>query len=120
MADITGALHHEFGGKTYCLRMTMRGIAKMQALHGNDLGGLLRESEEGAPAGVPPLAPALDLISIALQRGENMAQEEADVLADDMMTAERALSSRVLAAAFPDVKATPGNGKALAAKRGTR
>ncbi|MCL4065343.1 hypothetical protein M3484_01970 [Pseudomonas sp. GX19020] len=122
MADVTGALHHDFRGKSYTLRMTMRGLAQMQEKHGNDLGGLL--SEGGDKSAVPPLAPALDLISIALQRGEGLDAEEADNLADEMMTADRNLGGRVLAAAFPDVKAAqeaaPGNARTPATKRKPR
>ena len=120
MADATGALHHEFNGKTYTLRLTMRGLAVLQDMHGSDLGGLL---SDGGSA-MPMLAPALDLISVALQRGEGIAKEEADDLADEMMTADRNLTQRIMAAAFPDVAATVpgagGNAKAPAVKRKAR
>ena len=120
MADVTGALHHEFQGKSYTLRITMRGLAQLQDMHGADLGGLL----SGGGGAIPFLAPSLDLISVALQRGEGMDKAEADDLADEMFTADRNFAQRVLAAAFPDVVAAApgatGNARAPAAKRQTR
>ena len=118
MADVTGALHHEFNGKSYTLRITMRGLAHLQGLHGNDLGGLLSDGGSAIPA----LAPSLDLISVALQRGEGLDQQGADDMADEMFTADRTLAGKVLAAAFPDAVASAGeapaagNGKPRAAK----
>ena len=120
MADVTGALHHEFQGKSYTMRITMRGLAHLQGLHGNDLGGLL----SAGGSDIPALRPSLDLVSVALQRGEGIDQPEADDLADEMFTADRTLAGRVLAAAFPDAVAEEapagGNAKAPAAKRKTR
>lgn len=105
MADVTGALHHEFAGKTYTLRLTMAGIAALQDKHGNDLGGLLT----GGTQGIPPFALLIDIVIEALVKGEKMQRDEAEELADDLLTADQTLAVRILNASFPDVS---GNAKA--------
>ncbi|RDW14433.1 hypothetical protein [Paracoccus thiocyanatus] len=97
MADVTGALHHEFGGKCYELRMTFGVLAKLQARHGSDLKGLLSGSVEKIPA----FDVMLDGVAGALVKG-GVPEEAAADLADDMLTADPELFARLLSAAFPD------------------
>lgn len=112
MADVTGAIHHEFGGKTYELRLTMRVIAALQDLHGNDLGGWLSADEQGAK----PFRVMLDGIQMVLDRG---GYDGGTDLADEMLTASPDLFARLLAGAFPVASgAQQGNGQPAARKRG--
>lgn len=104
MADVTGALHHDFGGRGYTLRLTLGGIAKLQGRYGNDLGGLLTGIE-----GTPPFGIMIDMVAAALEKGERMPAAEAADLADDMLTADKGLVERLMKAAFPE---TAGNGAA--------
>ncbi|RJE81279.1 hypothetical protein [Paracoccus sp. JM45] len=120
MADVTGTLHHKFGDKTYALRLTMAGLARLQGRHGLDLGGLLSgkfDSADGgnAPALIPPFAIMIDVVAVALEKGERMSAEDAADLADDMLTQDRGLCGAVMQAAFP-TPATSGNGKASKVK----
>lgn len=98
MADATGALHYEFGGKAYTLRLTFGGIAQLQARHGNDLAGLLT----GNTGPIPPFAVMIDMVAVALQKGMKMPAEEAGDLADDMLTDDKGMFERLMRAAFPD------------------
>lgn len=114
MADVTGALHHEFGDTTYCLRLTLGGIAKLQGKHGNDIGGLLSgkfDAPEGEPAPIPPFDIMIEMIAAALVKGEKLPEDQALDLADDMLTEDQALAGRLMEAAFPAM-AKPGNGQA--------
>jgi hypothetical protein len=111
MTDPTGAVEVEFGGKSYSLRLTMRGIARLQAKHGRNLAGLL----DGTAGDVPDMGAVLDLVSEALQKGEGIAAAEADELADELATANPMIIGLIVTAAFPDPE---GNGKTKGAKRG--
>lgn len=121
MADVTGALHHEFAGRTYCLRITMLGLAALQDQYGDDIGGLLSgkfdPSEDGKPAPIPPFRIMVDLVKVALIKGEKMTDDEALELADDMATDQRDLGVLALRAAFPP-PAAAGNGPARKRKAG--
>ena len=92
----------------------MGGLAKLQGLHGNDLGGLLTGKFEAAGE-IPPFAIMLDVVRVALAKGEKMGDAEAEDLADDMLTQDRTLCGAVMQAAFP-TSDKPGNGKAPKAK----
>lgn len=111
MADPTGTVEVEFGGETYCLRLTMRGIARLQAKHGRNLAGML----DGSAGAIPDMEAVLDLVSEALQKGQDMKPAEADDLADEMATADPLLVGRIIAAAFPDPE---GNAKPKRAAKG--
>ena len=110
MADVTGALHHEYGGRSYTLRLSLGGIAKLQGKYGNDLCGLLTGEAEG----VPPFAVMIDMVAASLEKGEGMPADEAIEVADDLLTADQGLVQRVLNAAFP---AAAGNAKAPKASK---
>lgn len=105
MADATGTIRETFGGETYELRLTMRGIAALQAEFGKNIAGLLDDTAEG----FPDFAPLLALVSTALQKGSGMTKEAADDLSDEMLTADPQLVGRVIHAAFPEQAV--GNGK---------
>jgi hypothetical protein len=100
MADITGTVHADHGGKRYALRLTMRGLAELQAEFGQDLGGITTHGE-GA---FPNMAPILRLVELSLRKGQpDMSPETAADLADEMLTADIAIVQRILTAAFPSV-----------------
>ena len=105
MADATGALHHEFNGKTYRLRLTWGVLGALQGKHGDDFLHRL-EAEEGK---LPPFGLMIDIAAKALVKGEGISEVEALNLADDFLTSDPELVARLLAAAFPDVG---GNGGA--------
>lgn len=110
MADVTGALHHSFGGREYTLRLTFGVLAKLQAKHGDDLKGLLT----GEVVKAPPFDVMLDAVGGALIKG-GAAADSADDLADDMLTADPELFQRLLGTAFPDAV---GNGKKAGKPKG--
>jgi hypothetical protein len=100
MIDPTGAVEIQFGGKTYAMRLTMRGIARLQAKHGRTLAGLL----DGTQGDFPDMGVVLDLVSEALQRGEGLDAAAADDLADEIATADASVVGRIMASAFPDAE----------------
>jgi hypothetical protein len=110
MADVTGALHHEFGGKTYTLRATMGVLAKLQARHGGDF---MSKFDQESIRKNPPLALMIDVVTLSLIKGMGMPEGEAADLADDMLTGSPDLAVILLASAFPDAKANVGNGQAV-------
>ncbi|WP_294932422.1 hypothetical protein [uncultured Paracoccus sp.] len=119
MADATGALHHEFDGHNYSLRLTLGGIAKLQGRHGDDLGGLLSgkyDSDEGKGQKIPPFGIMIDIVAESLVKGENLPEEDARDLADDMLSADLGLFQQVLASAFPDLRKGTGQGNRKAPK----
>lgn len=111
MADITGVLHQSYGIKTYALRLTPSGIARLQADHGNDLGGVL----SGEAGKFPPFGVLLGIVTEALKKGEGLGEDEALALADELMAEDIELASRVLAASFPSAG---GNGKRTGKPKG--
>lgn len=108
MADVTGVCREEFGGEVYRLRLTMLGLAALQDAHGPSIAGLL----DGSAGKTPSFRALVDVVSQALQKGENMPKDQAVELADAMVTADTDVVVRVLAAAFPEASAgASGNGK---------
>lgn len=103
MTDPTGVMEVEFGGKAYSLRLTMRGIARLQVKHGRNLAGML----DGTAGSFPDMGAVLDIVSEALQKGSGLEAEKADDLADELATADPMIVGRIVSAAFPD--ATEGN-----------
>lgn len=110
MADVTGALHHEFGGKTYTLRLTMSVLATLQGRYGDDF---LSKFNAAELAKKPPFALMVDMVTLSLVKGMKMPEAQAADLADDMITARNDLAASLLAAAFPDTGAAVGNGQAV-------
>lgn len=116
MADVTGALHYEFGGRRYCMRLTLGGIASLQGRYGNDLAGMLSgeyDVKAGQQPQIPPFEVMISILAVALGKGEGMDVEEATILADDMLTADQTVLQRVLAATFPEA-VRAGKGRAVA------
>lgn len=109
MKNPTGALEYAFDGETYEMRLTMRGLARLQAKHGRTLAGVL----DGSAGDIPDMAVVLDIVSEALQR-TGMDAKKADDLADEIATADPEVIGAIMATAFPD---TEGNAKPKA-KRG--
>ena len=110
MIDPTGAVEVEFAGETYSLRLTMRGIARLQAKHGRGLAGML----DGTAGDVPDMAAVLDLVSEALQKGQSIKAAEADELADELATADPGIVGKILAGAF---NGSEGNAKTKGAAK---
>lgn len=100
MAELTGTIHEEIGGVSYTLRLTMRGIAALQAKYGKTISGLL----DGTTGDIPDFATLLELVSIALQTGESLEAAVADEVADNLLTRDAEIVGRIVAAAFPDQK----------------
>lgn len=98
MADVTGTLHHDFGGKNYRLRLTWGVLADLQGEHGEDFLSRL-DAGEGK---LPPFGLMIDIVAKALAKGEGMTAVEADGIADDMLTSDPELVSRLIQAAFPE------------------
>lgn len=97
MKNPTGSFEYEFDGETYELRLTMRGLARLQAKHGRTLGGTL----DGTVGDIPDMNIVLDIVSEALQRG-GMDAKKADDLADEIATADPSIVGEIMATAFPD------------------
>lgn len=105
MADVTGALREDFGGKTYEFKLTARVIAKLQAVHGNNVAGLL----DGTAGAIPNFGAVLDLVALSLQMGSKLSDDEAEEIADAMLMQDTEIVGRIIRAAFPDVEdAKPG------------
>ena len=100
MSDITGTIHEVYDGKSYDLRLTMRGIATLQSEYGNNVAGLL----DGSAGDLPDFNALLSLVSIAIQKGSGMDAGAADDLADDLLTKDPEIVGRIISAAFPDEK----------------
>jgi len=100
MSDITGTIHEVYDGKSYDLRLTMRGIATLQSEYGANVAGLL----DGSAGDLPDFNALLSLVSIAIQKGSDMEPVAADELADDLLTKDPEIVSRIISAAFPDQK----------------
>ena len=116
MADITGTLCVQHGGRTYALRLTMRSIATLQGEFGNDLGGLL--TGKGT---VPDVSLCLRVVELALCGGtpgtvDTIGDIPVPALADELLTADFGIFERLMGAAFPDqvAGAKPGNAKRAA------
>uniref|UniRef100_UPI0040482988 hypothetical protein n=1 Tax=Yoonia sp. TaxID=2212373 RepID=UPI0040482988 len=100
MVDPTGTIHEDFQGKSYDLRLTTRGIATLQDKYGNNVAGLL----DGTAGDLPKFGALLDLVSVSLQKGSKISVEEADEIADEMLTHDTEIVGRIISAAFPEEK----------------
>ncbi|RNF35389.1 hypothetical protein [Paracoccus methylarcula] len=110
MADITGALHITHDGRELTLRLSMAGLGRLQNQHGPSIGGLLDENrgeDQLLNFGI-----LVDAVSIALQKGMRMDSEEADDLADDLVSADQGIVARLLEAAFPEPQVAEKTGAA--------
>lgn len=99
MADITGALHITHDGRELTLRLSMAGLGRLQDRHGPSIGGLL--DEDRTEDQLLNFGILIDAVSIALQKGMRMDADEADDLADDLVSADQEIVARLLEAAFP-------------------
>ena len=105
-ANPSGKLTVAHGGRDYALRLTWAGMADLQDRHPEAIGAMLSGRDV-----VPSLRFALDAVSAAIQKGEGLGRPEADEIADEMLTADPTVMTRLLAAAFPP---GPEPGKAQA------
>lgn len=101
MADVTGALRRTVGGKTYAMRLTPLGIAALQDLYGNDFLAQIEKTQ-----GLPNLRLFVDIVTEALIKGEAMAREDAQPLADDLVAGDLSLPLEIIQAAFPAPEGT--------------
>lgn len=106
MSNPTGKLTVTHGGQDYALRLTWAGMADLQDRHPEVVGAMISGREV-----VPSMRFALDAVSAAIQKGQGMAAAEADALADEILTDDPTVVSRLLTAAFPAGDAA-GNAKA--------
>ncbi|SOC11454.1 hypothetical protein SAMN05877809_105290 [Rhodobacter sp. JA431] len=110
MADVTGTCRHQFGGKSYSLRLTWGVMAKLQAEYGEDFLDRLEIKGNAIP-----FALMIAIIGESLIKGEKMGKDEAYDLADDFVSSDPELIGRVVKAAFPDAEVSVGNGGEAAA-----
>lgn len=106
MAAFTGELNVAHNGRDLTLRLTLAGLARLQDKYGPDIAGLLdenRSDEEILPFGI-----MLDVISVSLQKGMRMPEDEAEELADDILSADPDVLGRLLSAAFPSAATKTG------------
>lgn len=111
MADVTGTHYHEHAGTRYAFRLTMRGLATLQAEFGRDIAGILSGGN-----GIPDFAAILRIVEVALERGTpSLSPDQVKELAEDMANGD--LVGAIVKAAFPDAQEDQGgNGKAGKAK----
>lgn len=108
MINPMGSIEVEHGGKPYTLRLTMRGIGRLQNKHGRNVAGLF----DGTEGGFPDMNAVLDLVSEALQRGHGLDADKADDLADEIATADPMIVGKITKAAFPDAGGNEAKKKA--------
>lgn len=101
MADVTGTLRRDLGGKTYAMRLTPLGIAALQDRYGNDFLAQIEKTQ-----GLPNLRLFVDIVAEALIKGEGMTREEAHPLADDLVAGDLSLPLEIIQAAFPAAEGT--------------
>lgn len=109
MADITGTVRARHDGRDYEMRLTMRGLAVLQDKHGDNIAGLL----DGSAGSTPRFGALIDMVSLALQKGSGMGSNEADELADELLTADVGIIEKIITATFPNatVEGVRGNGR---------
>lgn len=107
MAKILGEVDVTVGGKEYCLRLTMRGIATLQDEFGQGLEPILNIK----PGELPHFGVCLRVVELALKRHHPDATADD---ADDILTQDMAIFGKVIEAAFPvaEEQAKPGKKKA--------
>ncbi|SDW78332.1 hypothetical protein [Roseicitreum antarcticum] len=114
MADITGTIRAVHGGSTYDLRCTMGVLAKLQGIHGPSVGGLL----DGSAGDLPEFQPMIDMVSLSLQKASGLPADQADEIADDLITEDQGIVERLLTAAFPEAASeAPASGNRKRPKR---
>lgn len=104
-AQITGEVTATHDGSEYTLLLGLRGIAKLQEEYGADLAPL---SKMGDGDSMPDMNVLLRVVDIALSRYHPDAGED---VAEGLLMADMNLPGKLLAAAFPTVGQTGGNGR---------
>jgi hypothetical protein len=94
MAKMLGEVDVSVGGKEYCLRLTMRGIATLQDEFGQGLEPILNIK----PGELPHFGVCLRVVELALKRHHPDATADD---ADDILTQDMAIFGKVIEAAFP-------------------
>lgn len=109
MAKALGEIDFDLDGETYCLRLTMRGIATLQDEYGQDLAPIL----DLKPNQLPHFGVCLRVVELALAKHHPDAGAET---ADDILSDDMGIFGRIIAAAFPtpEPEAKPGKKKAAA------
>jgi hypothetical protein len=106
MADVTGTHWHEHAGTRYAFRLTMRGMAQLQAEFGRDIAGILSAKSDE----IPDFAAILRIVEVALAKGNpSLDAEKVKALAEDLATPD--LVGAIVQAAFPDAGDSAGNGR---------
>jgi hypothetical protein len=108
MAKMLGEVDVTVGGKEYCLRLTMRGIAALQDEYGQGLEPILN-----IKAGeLPHFGVCLRVVELALKRHHPEATADD---ADDILTQDMTIFGKVIEAAFPVPEEDDAPGKKKAA-----
>lgn len=108
MAKMLGEVNVSVGGESYCLRLTMRGIAALQDEYGQNLEPILgiKEGE------LPHFGVCLRVVELALHRHHPDAGPE---VADDILTQDMGIFGELMQAAFPQADAQAVEGKKIRA-----
>ena len=104
MAKMLGEVNVSVGSETYCLRLTMRGIATLQDEYGQNLEPILGLKEDQ----LPHFGVCLRVVELALQRYHPDAGPE---VADDILTQDMGIFGQLMEAAFPQAEAQAVEGK---------
>lgn len=97
MAKMLGEVNVSVGGESYCLRLTMRGIATLQDEYGQNLEPILALKK----GELPHFGVCLRVVELALQRYHPEAGPD---VADDILTQDMAIFGTLLEAAFPQAE----------------
>lgn len=97
MAKMLGEIDVNVGGESYCLRLTMRGIATLQDEYGKNLEPILALKKNE----LPHFGICLRVVELALHRHHPDAGPD---VADDILTQDMTIFGTLLEAAFPQAE----------------
>lgn len=112
MTDPRGSLKAKANGQEYTLWMGMSVLADLQTKHGQDVLERLDAPADAGPNWAPDMNIILDVVRGCLERfhADDLAADR--FLADDILAENDGLFASLMAASFPEQKATPsGNAK---------
>lgn len=119
MTDPRGSLNVQACGKDYTLWMGMSVLADLQTKHGQDVLERMEPPENAGANWAPDMNIILDMVRFSLVRFHRDEIESDRYLADDILSENRDVFPRLMAAAFPDQKA-PQSGNGRRPKRAAR
>jgi hypothetical protein len=110
MADPRGTYTVKARGQVYRLHLGFSALADLQAEHGDDFLSRLEPPSGASAQWLPPLGIVVAVIVAALQRHHHDV-ESPRYVADDILAENPGCLGALMSAAFPDAKASAGNGK---------